>query len=69
MKRDSKPGSEARRAFLRNAATTGAAAAAVAAVPGAVIASPEAAGESSQDKAKGYRLTRHVLDYYKSAAG
>jgi hypothetical protein len=68
MKRDAKPVSQARRAFLRNAAVCGGAAAACGAVPGAVAAAPDVVGETTPAKPKGYRLTRHVLDYYKSAA-
>lgn len=58
-----------RRGFL-----TGAAAAAItagtAASPAAAAIVPEEARGQSDDKqgGKGYRLTQHVADYYKSAA-
>lgn len=55
-----------RRKFLRGAASAGAGVAVIAAVPGAVTATDE---KSEKDKSpKGYRLTQHILDYYKSAA-
>ncbi len=64
MKNRQKPQSEARRSFLRKAATTGGGAAVVTALPVAAVAAPE---ETEQPEgSKGYRLSRHVLDYYKT---
>ena len=68
MKRDAKPVSEERRAFVRRAGITTGAAAAVATAPGVAIGSPEAVEDAQETETRGYRLTRHVLDYYKSAA-
>lgn len=53
-----------RRKFLRGTAGAGAGVAVVAAVPGVVTATD---AETEKDKTpKGYRLTQHILDYYKS---
>lgn len=55
-----------RRQFLRNAAITGGAAAAAAAAPEGAIA--DATPVPDEQTEEGYRLTQHILDYYKSAA-
>lgn len=58
---------KSRRAFIGGAITAGAGAALAAIVPtAAVSADVDAADEKPADK--GYQLTEHVLDYYKSAA-
>lgn len=58
---------QSRRDFLRKAAVGTGVAAAAAAAPKTVLASP--IEEASEPKAsKGYRLSRHILDYYKSAS-
>ncbi len=58
---------KSRRAFIGGAVTAGAGAALAAIVPTAAIsADTDAADEKLADK--GYQLTEHVLDYYKSAA-
>jgi len=68
MKQEDKQTSESRRAFLRGTVATGAGAAIAATVPGvAVAATPDTASEPDT-KQKGYRLTQHILDYYKTAA-
>ncbi|MEJ2308059.1 MAG: twin-arginine translocation signal domain-containing protein [Gammaproteobacteria bacterium] len=66
MKKQKEKVSHSRREFLRGTAVTGGAAAVVMAVPAAVRAQVETPEE--EQKAEGYRLSRHVLDYYKSAA-
>lgn len=59
--------SHSRRKFLRDAGIAGGAAAVAAGSPGVVLA--EDSGEmAGQKPTEGYRLTKHVLDYYKSAA-
>ncbi|MCB1788550.1 MAG: twin-arginine translocation signal domain-containing protein [Chromatiaceae bacterium] len=59
--------SESRRKFLRDAGVSGGMAAVAAAIPGAVIA--ETGNDAAEQKAaQGYRLTQHILDYYKTAA-
>jgi len=59
--------SQSRRKFLRDASVTGGIAAVAAGAPGMVLA--ETAGEGGEQKpSEGYRLTQHILDYYKSAA-
>lgn len=58
-----------RRRFLRDLATTAPAAAAAATLPLPVSAAtdaPEDAGD--RRNGKGYQLTQHVIDYYKTAA-
>jgi len=55
-----------RRGFLKTGATIGAGAAASALLPGTAIAEVEAPQEAAGKK-KGYQVTDHVLDYYKSA--
>ena len=58
---------KSRRAFIGGAVTAGAGAALAAIVPAAMVsADVEAADEKPADK--GYQLTEHVLDYYKSAS-
>jgi hypothetical protein len=58
-----------RRRFLRDVATTAPAIAVAAAVPSQVAASVEPPVEGADKKqGKGYRVTQHVVDYYKTAA-
>jgi hypothetical protein len=65
MKKDKqKTTDSSRRKFLQGAAGAGAGVAIVAAVPAAVSAADET---PKGDKPEGYRLTQHILDYYKSA--
>lgn len=68
MKQNDKHTNLSRRIFLRGTVLTSAGAVVATAVPGVAVASvvetePEAGG-----KQKGYRLTRHIVDYYKTAA-
>ena len=58
--------SEDRRRFLRHAVTGAGVATAAAALPQATLASPEVEPPPAKD---GYRLSKHILDYYKTAAG
>lgn len=55
-----------RRKFLHGAAGAGVGVAVISSVPG-VVAATDTEGEKEKS-AKGYRLTQHILDYYKSAA-
>ena len=56
-----------RREFIKNSTLIGAGVAATAVLPGAAIASSKI--EKTKDKEqKGYQLTEHILEYYKSAA-
>lgn len=60
-----------RRKFLRNAAVAGAVAPVAAAVPSMVQAQePEVEQPAVEQKSKnkGYQVTQHVRDYYKTAA-
>ena len=66
MKQDDKQIEDrGRREFIRDTAKAGAGVAIAATLPGAVVAEQ---GETSETKPaqKGYRLTRHILEYYKS---
>lgn len=59
--------SQTRRKFLRDVGVSGGMAAAAAAAPGIALAEmPNDKTDRSQEE--GYRLTGHVLAYYKSAA-
>lgn len=59
--------SKSRRDFLRTAGISGGVAAVAATVPAAAVA--ESADDGGEKKAtEGYRLTSHILAYYKSAA-
>ncbi len=66
MKNDRKETHDSgRREFLRGSAKAGAGVAVAAAVPGAVaLASDETVTVDIEQK--GYRLTNHILEYYKS---
>ncbi len=68
MKQDEKKNPlKSRRAFIGGAVTAGAGAALAALVPAAAVSADlDAADEKPENK--GYQLTEHVLDYYKSAA-
>ena len=67
MKRDDDQKENSRRAFLRKTAAAGAGAAAAVALPGVAVAAETDAPQQSSGN-KGYRLTRHIVDYYKTAA-
>lgn len=70
MKRDrnDSPDSE-RREFLRESLVAGVGAATVMAVPGAAMAAPDPVDKAEPgSKQQGYRLSRHILDYYRTAA-
>ena len=67
MKNPKQQVSQSRRKFMRDAGVSGGIAAVAAAAPGVALAD---AAETEVDKApdEGYRLTKHILDYYKGAA-
>lgn len=66
MKKDQRQIDDAgRRSFLRGSATVGAGAAVAATVPGIASAADEPAVD---DEKKGYRLTNHIIAYYKTTA-
>ena len=67
MKNPKQQISQSRRKFLRDAGVSGGVAAAAVTVPGVALADAES-GEREQKPGDGFRLTRHILDYYKSAA-
>ena len=58
-----------RREFLRGSALLGAGAALVAGTPAVAATTEEASVEATPEKKpKGYRLTKHISAYYRSAA-
>ena len=67
MKRDDDQKQNSRREFLRSTAAAGAGAAAAVTLPGVAVAAVSEAEQQPADR-KGYRLTRHIVDYYKTAA-
>ncbi|MCB1791478.1 MAG: hypothetical protein KDJ27_18780 [Gammaproteobacteria bacterium] len=68
MKDPNLPTSDSRRTFLKDAVTTGSVAVAAAAAPGLAAAASAEVETPAQSQQEGYRLTQHVLDYYKSAS-
>lgn len=64
MKSDDRPQDGGRRRFLAGSVVAGAGAAVAAAVPGSALA--DRGSGQPQQAATGYRLSQHVLDYYKS---
>jgi hypothetical protein len=67
MKNPKQQVSHSRREFLREAGVSGGLAAAAVGLPGVALAeAPQ--GDADQKPEQGYRLTQHILDYYKSAA-
>ena len=67
MKKPKQPMYHSRRKFLRDAGMAGGAATAAVAAPTAALADSTDADTSEKPK-DGYRLTKHILAYYKSAA-
>lgn len=57
-----------RRAFLRGGAAVGAAAGLVATAPAVASTPEEVTPVAETPKKKGYRLTKHVSDYYRTAS-
>jgi hypothetical protein len=58
---------KSRREFIKNSTLAGAGIAAAAIIPGTVVAGTKS--EMPEDKKqKGYQLTDHIIEYYKSAA-
>ena len=68
MKNPKQQVSESRRRFLRDAGLSGGAVAVAASAPGAAFAQQPIKEAVEQDAEQGYRLTDHILAYYKSAA-
>ena len=66
MKNETKPKDQERREFIKKSTIVGATVAATAVASTSVVAD---VGSTSTEKPeqKGYQLTQHVLDYYKSA--
>jgi len=66
MKKDeNKKVDTSRRNFLRGSAAAGAGVVITAVAPATAVAAPE---EELKKGDKGYHLTQHITDYYKSAA-
>ena len=67
MKQEEKAIDDKRRKFLSGVAVAGVGSAVAVVMPSAAIAvSGESVEEPAEDK--GYRLSQHIIDYYKSAA-
>ncbi|WP_455235113.1 twin-arginine translocation signal domain-containing protein [Thiogranum longum] len=66
MKRKPESVSEPRREFLKDSAAVGTLIAVASAAPGQAMA--EEIDTPNTEGSKGYHLTRHILEYYKSAA-
>ena len=63
-KKNSRPGNEGRREFIKKTSLAGAGLAVGTALPGAAVAvEPQTDAQPGQ---KGYQVTQHVIDYYKS---
>lgn len=56
-----------RRRFIKGSLVTGVGVAAAAVAPGAVMASDDESSDQTKTQ-KGYRLTPHILQYYKTTA-
>jgi len=67
MKNSKQQVSQSRRKFLRDAGVSGGIAAVAATSPGIALADTTESGAEQQPE-RGYRLTEHILAYYKSAA-
>jgi len=67
MKNPKQQISQSRRKFLRDAGVSGGIAAVAATSPAIALAEPTQ-DEPGQKPKQGYRLTKHILDYYKTAA-
>jgi hypothetical protein len=57
-----------RREFLRGSAIAGAGVAVASSIPSVSLATTSEGAVDDQPVEEGYRLTRHIIDYYKSAA-
>lgn len=68
MKRNKQKKIRNRREFLRNGAIAGAGVAVASSMPSVSMASTSEGLAEDQPAEEGYRLTRHIVDYYKSAA-
>ena len=68
MKKAKQQVSHSRRRFLRDAGVSGGAAAVAATAPGVALAENPEADNGQKKEQQGYRLTDHILAYYKSAA-
>ena len=67
MKRDVKQVDAGRRKFINGAAAAGLGSFAAASLPMSTLAAPPQES-GKENEGKGYRLSQHVLDYYKSTA-
>ena len=67
MKKSKQEVSQSRRKFLRDAGVSGGVAAVAVTTPGAALAATEE-DATEQKPRPGYRLTKHILAYYKTAA-
>jgi len=68
MKKSDKQTDKGRRKFLHDTLAGGTGAALAATAPGIAMASTVDESPAADEDSKGYRLTQHIIDYYKTAA-
>ena len=68
MKNPKQQVSQSRRKFLRDTSISGGAVAVAASVPGVALAERPDEEPGQNKTEQGYRLTEHILAYYRSAA-
>jgi len=68
MKQKDKRVNDRRRKFLGQVVAAGAGTVAAASLPATALHAAEAETTQPEKPQKGYHLSRHILDYYKSAA-
>jgi hypothetical protein len=68
MKQTDKQADKSRRKFLYGTLAGGAGVALTATAPGIVVATAADESPDTGKSNKGYRLTRHITEYYKTAA-
>jgi hypothetical protein len=68
MKKSKQQISQSRRRFLRDAGISGGIAAVAVSAPSVAVAQSDEETGAGEKQQEGYRLTSHILAYYKSAA-
>lgn len=66
MKKSPEITDASRRNFIRGTAAVGVSSVVVAAVPASAVSASSQVDDTPATKSKGYRLTQHILDYYKT---
>ena len=68
MSKNKQPANQGRRQFMRGSAIAGAGTVIAAGMSGVATAGDIVAEVEDKPVEEGYRVTQHILDYYKSAA-